>query len=555
MTLVNTTLCAVVESKLDVHPAKSCLHRIRQRIAFAFNLTIMRRICTFILPSVFLLASCTRDELNGPGTTSAGPVLVQRSDAIAEPNGDPLSQPELDRVVLRTLESRNDFRWEWVDLRVLWSALQYNDHSLAIGYQPADAAGVEDMLQEINISSPEWRAVHDALIARILEELNRERKADPITLDDILIEDDPTLPIITVRLTDRSALTMLRNLRNVRYLEPLDYWPALADERSTSGCSAGSTAINSADISTITPNARLPWNFNNHGIPSAWGSAAGTGITVGVIDAGLSSAQSLLGTEFNNGDSNVGRTVSASATLGTSAYTTCTHGNSMAGQAVGPRNAIGASTGVAYRSNLVFIRACEDVLLDLSSEKTAVKNALVIMGDNPAIRVISMSIGTPFSSSVLSDGVNYAYGKNKLIMAAAGTSFSWTSWWGVIYPAALTKCVAVTGVKENGAKCSSCHDGSQVDLTICMERNASSGRNSLSLPASGAAPTYIGGSSSATATAAGIAALVWSVKPAATRAQVLQCLTSTAQFAASPSGSKGYGNINAGAAVNCALAL
>ena len=89
-------------------------------------------------------------------------------------------------------------------------------------------------------------------------------------------------------------------------------------------------------------------------------------------------------------------------------------------------------------------------MLDLSSEKTAVKNALVIMGDNPAIRVISMSIGTPFSSSVLSDGVNYAYGKNKLIMAAAGTSFSWTSWWGVIYPAALTKCVAVTGVKENG---------------------------------------------------------------------------------------------------------
>ncbi len=495
----------------------------------------MRVVTTILILSTLLLSSCRRDELAGSSSSGASPVLVQRAAPIAAPVGDPLSQAELDRIVLRTLESRNDFRWEWVDLRVLWSALQYNDHSLAIGYQPADAIGVDDMLHEINISSPEWRAVHDALISRILEELNRERKAAPITLDDILIEDDPTLPIITVRLTDRSALTMLHNLRNVRYLEPLDYWPALADERSTSGCGAGSTSVNSADVSTITPNARLPWNFNNHGIPSAWGSAAGTGITVGVIDAGLSSAQSLLGTEFNNGDSNVGRTVSASATLGTSAYTTCTHGNSMAGQAVGPRNAIGASTGVAYRSNLVFIRACEDVVLDLSSEKTAVKNALVIMGDNPAIRLISMSIGTPFSSSVLSDGVNYAYGKNKLIMAAAGTSFSWTSWWGVIYPAALTKCVAVTGVKENGAKCSSCHDGSQVDLTICMERNADSGRNSLSLPASGTAPTYIGGSSSATATAAGIAALVWSAKPAATRAQVLQCLTSTAQFAASPS--------------------
>jgi subtilisin family serine protease len=119
----------------------------------------------------------------------------------------------------------------------------------------------------------------------------------------------------------------------------------------------------------------------------------------------------------------------------------------------------------------------------------------------------------------------------------------------------LTKCVAVTGVKENGSKCSSCHDGSQVDLTICMERSASSSRNSISLPPSGTAPNYIGGSSAATSTAAGAAALVWSVRPNATREQVLQCLKSTAQFATAPSGSKGYGNINAAAAVNCALAL
>ena len=86
-----------------------------------------------------------------------------------------------------------------------------------------------------------------------------------------------------------------------------------------------------------------------------------------------------------------------------------------------------------------------------------------------------------------------------------------------------------------------------------MERSANSNRNSLSLPPSGTSPTYIGGSSSATATAAGIAALVWSVNTVRAREQVLQCLTSTAQFANGPSGSKGYGNINASAAVNCAL--
>jgi subtilisin family serine protease len=193
-------------------------------------------------------------------------------------------------------------------------------------------------------------------------------------------------------------------------------------------------------------------------------------------------------------------------------------------------------------------------MLDGSSERTAVKNACIRMGNRSDVRIISMSIGSPFSYSVLKDGVDYAYAQGKLIMAAAGTSFSWTSWWGVIYPAAYSSCVAVTGVKESGSKCGSCHDGSQVMYTITMERTASSSRNSLSLPFSGTSPTYIGGSSAATSTAAGIAALVWSARPNMTRAQVMTCLTNTAQFYPSRSSTKGYGNLNAQAAVNYAIA-
>jgi len=225
----------------------------------------------------------------------------------------------------------------------------------------------------------------------------------------------------------------------------------------------------------------------------------------------------------------------------------------MCGQAVAPRNNQGAATGVAYKSNLHFIRAAEDVVLDGSAEKTATKNAFIRMGDRADVRIISLSMGTPFSSGVLKDGVDYAYGKGKLIFAAAGTSFSWTSWWGVIYPAAYSSCLAVTGVKENGNKCSSCHDGSAVMYTITMERTANSNRNSLSLPASGVTSTYIGGSSCATATASGIASLVWSARPNMTRAQVVTSLTNTSQFYPSKNSSKGYGNLNAGAAVNYAV--
>ena len=139
-------------------------------------------------------------------------------------------------------------------------------------------------------------------------------------------------------------------------------------------------------------------------------------------------------------------------------------------------------------------------------------------------------------------------------VAAAGTSFGVTSWWGVIYPAAYSSCVAVTGVKENGSRCASCHDGSAVMYTICMERSSDSNRNSLSLSPSGVTPSYIGGSSVATATTAGIAALVWSAKPNMTRSQVMTCLTNTAQFYPTRNSTKGFGNLNATSAVNFALA-
>jgi serine protease len=374
-----------------------------------------------------------------------------------------------------------------------------------------------------------------------------------VNWNDILIEDDPVLPILTLKLTDKTVLTKLRNLQNVRYLEPMDYWPNDVN-RSGSGCDASTYGLNSADWTTVTPNARVPWNFNNQNIPAAWSLSQGQGITIGVIDAGLSSSQSLLGASFNDGDSNVGRSVSTDYTLGSSAFNSCTHGTSMSALAVAPRNTQNATTGVAYKSGLHFIRASNDVVLDGSSEKTATKNAFIKMGNRSDVRIISLSMGTPFSSGVLKDGVDYANNLGKIIFAAAGTSYSWTSWWGVVYPAAYSACIAVTGVKENGSKCSSCHDGSAVMYTITMERSSDSNRNSLSLPATGSTPTYIGGSSCATATAAGIASLVLSTKPNMNKSQLMTCLTNTAQFYPVKNSSKGYGNLNASAAVNYAIA-
>ena len=502
--------------------------------------------------TLFVLPSCYKSEDISNNTSRVlEDVLKPKAIQTPAPEGLAFSQSKTDEIILQTLSDRKDFRWEWMDLKTIWSAAHYGNQTVAIGYKPADLKDITSSIHSINLQSTPWKSVHDALLDLILSEINKTALS-PIKIEDILIEDDQTLPIITIRLTDKNAFTALYNLENVRYIEPLDYWPQ-SKERSTSGCSASTTSLNTSDWTTISPNCRLPWNYNNVNIPNAWNVAQGQGITIGVIDAGISNAQFFLSSLFNSGSSNVGRTLTTDYTYGTTAYTTCTHGTSMSGLAAGPRNSGDATTGVAYKSNLHFIRACEDVVLDGSSEKTGVKNALVKMGNKADVRIVSMSIGTPFSSSILEDGVNYANNKGKMVFAAAGTSYSWTSWWGVIYPASYSACIAITGVKENGNTCASCHDGWEVDFTIPMERSSNTDRNSLSLSASGSTPTYIGGSSCATATSAGIAALVWSAKPSLTKTQVYLALRNSSQFYPSYSGSLGYGNLNAAAAVNLAL--
>jgi hypothetical protein len=511
----------------------------------------MKKLKLLVLGCLLIIASCERNEIVNPSLPNSDEEVLKQKKVIAlVPEGDAYTKDKLDNVIIQTLEQRGDFHWEWMDLKTLWSAVQYGDQSIAIGYKPLGIGEIDDIIHEIDIKKGEWKRVHDALIDLIKRELEKEAGKE-ILLEEFIIEDDPILPIITFKSTSKELITKLSNLENIRYIEPLDYWPE-DPGRSTSGCGTSSEPLNGADFTSIAPSARLPWNFSSVGVPAAWNISEGQGITIGVIDAGISSTQALLGSQFNNGFSSVGRTVTTDFTFGNSAFTSCSHGTSMSGIAAGPRNSLNASTGIAYKANLHFIRACEDVVLNKSSERTGVKNALVRMGNRADIKIISMSIGTPFASGVLSDGANYANNRGKLIFAAAGTSFSWTSWWGVIYPARYSSCVAVTGVKENGSTCTVCHDGSQVVFTMPMERNTNSSRNTLSLNVTGNTPSYVGGSSSATAMTAGVAALVWGTNSNLNKSQVLNAMITTSQNFPSTSSTRGYGNVNASAAVNAA---
>jgi serine protease len=519
---------------------------------------------TFVSLSVLFIA-CRENSLSDaivkPTTPSA--TLVFENKTIQD-IGDlqPISKDKLDTRILEIMKDKNDFRWSWQDDYFFWSGVKAVEPIVAIGYKPADEGDISDYIHNINIAEPRWRNVRDELLKFVENELNA--KGQKVNIKDLIYEDDVKLPRIVLRIDDYTLLAKLRSCKNIRYIEPLDFDFKEDSGRSSSGCDGSAvTALPTGDYTTLTTtspasNVIVPWNYTTMNIPNAWNLAStanqlnGKNITIGLIDAGLSSSQPMLNASFASGASFSGRSRSVNYTLGTSGYTTCTHGTSMCGLAAGPRNNAGATVGVAYNANLAFYRAANDVVLDGADEQTGVKNAMVALGDNSAVRVISMSMGTPFYSGTLEDGVNYAYGKQKLIFCAAGTSLWWTSWWGVIYPAKFDKCVAMTGVKENDNTCTVCHDGSEVDFTIVMERNANADRSSLSYHATGNLPSYVGGSSTATAMGAGIAAMVWSAKPTLSRDAVLNILKANAQYT-TPTGNKGYGRMKPLQAVQAAL--
>lgn len=486
---------------------------------------------------------------------------------IAEPQSNQedqlISKDQIDDLIIKSVKTTNEFNWEQASDQVLWSALMHSDSTLVVGYKPEGEGDINSRISSIDINDKAWVKAKETVIEEALDILNRSN-ARQLTADDIDVRAHEVLPLVEMKITDLAAVTKLRALPSVRYAEPMGYEVdfAIAEngrEESSKGCSNDPDySIPLGDYLDVAPNAKVSWNYDYMKIPQAWNYSTGQGIGVGLIDTGLSPDQLKLNGEFNSGYSS-GRTVSKYGFYVSSWWwwaspdgpnDQCGHGTAMAGVIAAPRSNTGTSVGVAYNSNLVGIRGTGDVVVNSGSEKTGVSDALIYLANRSDVKIISMSIGDAFSSSKVADAVRYAYGKGKLIFAAAGTSTSFTNWYGVIFPANMNETVAVTGIKEGSGykRCDICHTGDKVDFTVVMER-ANTNKHPLSLAMNGNTPSTVGGSSVATATAAGIAALVWSKNPTWTRDQVLNKMKQTADLYPNRSSSYGWGTLDALAAV------
>ncbi|NHN27824.1 S8/S53 family peptidase [Flavobacterium jejuense] len=490
-----------------------------------------------------LTISCSEDSIENEST-----------EQVQNFNQELLSTKQINDEIKSTLQQTGQFYWKDASLQMLWSASQHGQNIITVGYGSSQSDFEKG-------TSSKATDIEKQLLAIIS---NNESNPSGKTL----IYSDPILNIIDVVVKDQKTLYELRRNINVRYIEPGDYrFFKFEEENGTmrssssgsSGCGFDSETLSSSDYTSISPNAKVPWSFYQHNIPSAWNKSTGSGITIGVIDSGVSPNQSLMGSNFNNGDSS-GRSVQKYGTYVDSFWPwststdgpndQCGHGTSMTATATAPRNNKGLPVGVAYNANLISYRAAANVVLEGYHEQKGVQNAFVGLGNNSSVKIISMSMGHIFSVGRIEDGVRYANNRGKLIFCAGGTSTSFTNFVGVIFPAWMNETVAVTGIKEGSGynKCSNCHSGDKIDFTVVMERSGS-GNTAPVLSYYENQSDYVGGSSVATATTAGIAALVWSKNPSWNKDQVLNKLKQSSSLYPNKNSEYGYGNINANLAV------
>jgi subtilisin family serine protease len=471
--------------------------------------------------------------------------------------------PAINQFVVESVRKNNQvFDWATASDDLLYSALQNTDHMLAVGFKPENASNADAEQHNAAIDS-DWKAAKAILVKQIID---FEQKINP-SVDYSKLEmgsDFDPINAFYIKIYGFETIQMLRQSPLVRYIYPTGFEPVdnqLVEHRSSSGCDGyNGESLPNVNYTQVAPNAKASWTYERPQITQAWSRSTGSGIGVMVVDAGLSAAQPLFQpTFFKNGVSNPNRTVTLLSSYPASInfwgtrvlaydsnpYSTCGHGTAMAGIIASPRNNLGASVGIAYDCNLISIRAVEDVLISNSYEELGVASALNLAAARADVKIVSLSLGSIISRSVIGDAIKAIRNAGKLPFCAAGTSYTWSSWWfGVVYPACMNEAIAVTGVDNNGNTCSDCHDGSEVDYVAVMDR-ASDAKSVVTLATAGYQPATVGGSSAATATTAGIAALIWSKNPAQSATQILNRMTANSSYYPLKNGSKGWGIVNA----------
>ncbi|MBR8835831.1 MAG: S8 family serine peptidase [Stigonema ocellatum SAG 48.90 = DSM 106950] len=191
------------------------------------------------------------------------------------------------------------------------------------------------------------------------------------------------------------------------------------------------------------------WNLHNIGVVGAWNQTKGKGVTVAVIDTGITRVRDLVETKFVPGYDFVNDKVEAKDDNG--------HGTHVAGTiAQSTDNSYGVA-GIAYEASLMPLK----VLSGFGGGTVAdIAEAIKFAADNGA-DVINMSLGGAGESQLMKSAIEYAYKKGVIIIAAAGNENQNAA----SYPARYPHVIGVSALGADGQKAAYSNFGAGVDIS------------------------------------------------------------------------------------------
>jgi serine protease len=286
------------------------------------------------------------------------------------------------------------------------------------------------------------------------------------------------------------------------------------------------------------PNYNQQWNFRSINVEQAWDDSQGNGVTVAVIDTGVTQVPDLKQTEFVKGYDFVNDRVQADDDVG--------HGTHVAGTIAQSTNNNYGVAGIAYKAKIMPIK-----VLDGNGGGTVADIAEGIrFAANNGADVINLSLGGFGDSHIVSEAIKYAHEKDVVIVAAAGNSNQNAA----AYPARYPHVIGVSALDAAGSKAHYSNYGAGVDISAPGGSDAGKViQNTISPDTGEGVFTGYQGTSMAAPHVAGVAALVRSsgiTEPA----EVLSVLKqSVRKVPEDPKNHYGVGQLDAGQAVHLAM--
>lgn len=286
------------------------------------------------------------------------------------------------------------------------------------------------------------------------------------------------------------------------------------------------------------PDYNKQWNFRSINVEQAWDETKGDGITVAVIDTGVTQVPDLKLTKFVPGYDFVHDRVNASDDNG--------HGTHVAGTIAQSTNNGYGVAGIAYEAKIMPLK-----VLSAGGGGTVadIAEAIRFAADNDA-DVINMSLGGGGESRLLKEAIDHAYNKGVVIVAAAGNSNQNAA----AYPARYPRVISVAATDAAGEKSPYSNYGAGVDIAAPGGSEAGKILQNTIDPSSGQS-VFVGfqGTSMAAPHVAGVAALI-EASGVTEPEEVLKVLKqSVRKVQEDPLNHFGAGHLDAGAAVKLAL--